>query len=185
MSDVTISGLDQGSPSKSTATIPFSDGVTTYRAAPSGIVAASPGCILQVVFRTASTQVIHTATYADVISLAITIKGTNSRVLINTNQHVYSDTDAGFGFKIKRDTSDICIYTTAGQGGAGIQQIGGAVNAVLANYLNFQYLDTGPLTQNQTYTYKGQGNKLTGSKVLYSNLYGDRISTMTLMEIAG
>ena len=48
MADVTISGLAPSTPSKDTAIIPFSDGSNTYKTSPSGIVAASPGCILQV-----------------------------------------------------------------------------------------------------------------------------------------
>jgi len=48
MADVTISGLSLNTPNKNSAIIPYSDGSTTYKTSPSGIVAASPGCILQV-----------------------------------------------------------------------------------------------------------------------------------------
>ena len=48
MADVTISGLSPATPNKDTAIIPFSDGSTTYKTSPSGIVAASPGCMIQV-----------------------------------------------------------------------------------------------------------------------------------------
>ena len=186
MADVTISGLNQGSPSKSTATIPFSDGVTTYRAAPSGIVAASPGCLLQVVFGTTSTQVIHTATYADVISLAMTIRGTNSKVLININQHAATGQDTGYGFRMLRDST--VIHTVAAANSYGAQVVGGTVNVQIFNLLNFQYLDTGTLTQNQIYIYKGQANKPNAGPSFCTSNYnadGGRTSTITLMEIAG
>ncbi len=49
MADVTISGLNSASPSKDTATIPFTDGTTTYKTTPAGIVAAAPGSIIQIV----------------------------------------------------------------------------------------------------------------------------------------
>lgn len=48
MADVTISALSLSAPNKNTASVPFSDGATTYRTAASGIVAASPGSVLQV-----------------------------------------------------------------------------------------------------------------------------------------
>jgi len=48
MADVTISGLTQGIPDRNTAIIPYSDGTTTLKTSPSGIVAASPGAIIQV-----------------------------------------------------------------------------------------------------------------------------------------
>jgi hypothetical protein len=50
MADVTISGLSEGIPSKNTAVIPYTDGSTTYKTSPSGIVAASPGAVIQSVF---------------------------------------------------------------------------------------------------------------------------------------
>ena len=48
MADVTINQLNTGTPNKSSAIIPYSDGSTTYKTSPSGIVAAAPGCILNV-----------------------------------------------------------------------------------------------------------------------------------------
>ena len=50
MADVTINGLNIASPNKNSAVIPFSDGSTTYKTSPSGIVAASPGTVIQTVF---------------------------------------------------------------------------------------------------------------------------------------
>ena len=185
MADVTISGLSEGVPNKSSAIIPYSDGSTTYKTSPSGIVAASPGCILQVVFGTSSTQVIHTATYADVISLAMTIRGTNSKVLININQHAATGQDTGYGFRMLRDST--VIHAVAAANSYGAQVVGGTVNVQLQNFINFQYLDTGVLTQNQAYIYKGQANKPVGPQGCFSNYnaYGAKTSTITLMEIAG
>jgi hypothetical protein len=48
MADVTISALTKNLPRKESAVIPYSDGNITYAAAPSGIVAAAPGCIINV-----------------------------------------------------------------------------------------------------------------------------------------
>jgi len=49
MADVTISGLSPSTPNKDTAIIPFSDGTTTYKTSPSGIVAAAPGTVIQTI----------------------------------------------------------------------------------------------------------------------------------------
>ena len=75
MADVTISGLSPASPNKNSAIIPFSDGSTTYRTAPSGIVAASPGCILQVkqAIRTAGLQHSTTQGWDDIPDVNINI----------------------------------------------------------------------------------------------------------------
>jgi len=50
MADVTISQLSQGIPNKNSAEIPYSDGTTTLKTSPSGIVAASPGTVIQSVY---------------------------------------------------------------------------------------------------------------------------------------
>jgi hypothetical protein len=184
MADVTISGLDLGSPSKSTATIPFSDGTTTYKTSPSGIVAASPGCVLQVVFGTNSTAVSHTSTYVDVITLPITIKGSNSKVFVSINQHCATGQDTGIGFRIQRNSTSIVTYGGDYTQG-GIQQVGGAVNVQINSFLNFQYVDSGPLTKDTLYTYSGQANRITGGNFVSTNYGSNRTSTITLMEIAG
>ena len=89
MADVTISGLNSGIPTSSSA-IPFSDGSSTLRTSPSGIVAASPGCILQV--KQAVKDDIWTTTnnvpnFADITGLSISITPTtiNSKILVTAN----------------------------------------------------------------------------------------------------
>ena len=49
MADVTISQLSEGIPNKNSAVIPYSDGATTYKTSPSGIVAAVPGTVIQTI----------------------------------------------------------------------------------------------------------------------------------------
>jgi len=75
MADVTIGQLNQGTPDKNSAVIPYSDGTTTLRTAPSGIVAASPGCLLQVkqAIRTSVYSLINGNTWEDVPNITVTI----------------------------------------------------------------------------------------------------------------
>jgi len=89
MADVTISGLNSASPSKNTAVIPFSDGTTTYKTAPSGIVAASPGAVIQAqqgikLDCTNYTNYPASPAWLDVpgLSAKITPKSTNSKILV-------------------------------------------------------------------------------------------------------
>lgn len=93
MADVTISQLSEGLPNKNSAVIPYSDGTTTLRTSPSGIVAASPGALLQVVstsdntYRTTSTPIPADNTIPQItegalfLSLSITPKSANSQLL--------------------------------------------------------------------------------------------------------
>ena len=142
-----------------------------------------PGTVLQVVFNTASTAVGHDSNYANVISNSITTKGVNSKILVTINQHVFTDQDTGYGFRIVRDSS--VIYTAVNAGAAGLTRVGGSVNTQIYNFVTFQWLDTGATTQNQTYTYYGQGCRNEGSRGCTSNPGSNRTSTITLMEIAG
>jgi len=143
-----------------------------------------PGTVLQVVFNTASTEVGHGSTaYNNVISNSITTKGTNSKILVTINQHVFTDQDTGYGFRIVRDSS--VIYTAVNAGAAGLTRVGGSMNTQIFNFVTFQYLDTGATVQNQTYTYYGQGCRNEGSRGCASNPGSNRTSTITLMEIAG
>ena len=81
MADVTISGLTPGTPN-SLASIPFSDGTTTYKTSPSGIVAASPGAVIQVVSvsNIAEYPVGDTPDY--ISNLSITPKFASSKILV-------------------------------------------------------------------------------------------------------
>jgi len=82
MADTTISGLLEATPNKNTATIPFTDGLNTYRTAASGIVAASPGSVIQVVSvsNIAGMNVGDTPDY--ISNLSITPKFASSKILI-------------------------------------------------------------------------------------------------------
>ena len=141
------------------------------------------GTVLQVVFNTASTEVGHGSTaYNNVISNSITTKGVNSKILVTINQHIFTDQDTGYGFRIVRDASVVYTAVNAGANGFGV---GGSVNTQIYNFVTFQWLDSGATTQNQTYTYYGQGCRNNGSRGCTSNPGSNRTSTITLMEIAG
>lgn len=89
MPDVTISQLDSGVPSSSSS-IPFSTGSSTLKTTPANIVAASPGCILQVL-QVVKTDVSKTnnnvPNFEDIPGLTINItpKAASSKVLVNAN----------------------------------------------------------------------------------------------------
>ena len=89
MADVTISALSVSTPNKDTAVIPYSDGATTYRTSPAGIVAASPGTVLQAqqgIKLDSTLYENYTASPAWTnipgLSAKITPKSTNSRILV-------------------------------------------------------------------------------------------------------
>jgi hypothetical protein len=88
MADVSISGLSEGIPSKNSAVIPYSDGSNTYRTSPSGIVAASPGAVLQVT-SAIKTDISSTAStsFIDIpgLSASITPKSVSSKILFTGN----------------------------------------------------------------------------------------------------
>jgi len=140
------------------------------------------GTVLQVVFNTASTEVRHDSNYANIISNSITTKGANSKILVTINQHIFTDQDTGYGFRIVRDASVIYTAVNAGASGFGV---GGSVNTQIYNFVTFQWLDSGATTQNQAYTYYGQGCRNNGGRGCTSNPGSNRTSTITLMEIAG
>jgi len=105
MADVTISGLSEALPNKNSAIIPFSDGSTTYRTAPSGIVAASPGSVIQVqhyLYETvAGFYNVNSWEYA--FTCSFTPRSASSRVLIQSN-FMYSGNG---GIKLRRGNTDI------------------------------------------------------------------------------
>lgn len=98
MADITISSLPLGTPSGSVS-IPYSDGNTTYRTSPSGIVAAgiTPGTILQTVYGQDGTEYNFpnpgsSAPYNRTSTLSINLKSITSKVLINVSAY-------GVGFR--------------------------------------------------------------------------------------
>ena len=99
MADTTISQLSLASPN-SLASIPFSDGTTTYKTSPSGIIAAgvTPGTILQIIYGQDNTEYnfpdpgSSIAPYNRTSTLTINLKSITSKLIINTS--VY-----GIGFR--------------------------------------------------------------------------------------
>jgi hypothetical protein len=86
MADVTISGLSPASPNKDTASIPFTDGSTTFKTNPSGIVAASPGCIIQVKSFTYTAKFLTTSNVAtSAFFVNITPTSVNSSFLVSAS----------------------------------------------------------------------------------------------------
>lgn len=92
MADVTISQLSTGTPN-SNAVIPFSQGSSTLKTSPSGIVAASPGSILQAIQgikrdNLTETQINYpsTPTWYSIPGLSARIipKSVNSKILVMT-----------------------------------------------------------------------------------------------------
>ena len=89
MADVTINQLTAGVPDKNTAVIAYSDGSTTLRTSPSGIVAASPGSVLQAqqgikLDSTLYANYAASPAWTDIpgLSAKITPKSTNSKILV-------------------------------------------------------------------------------------------------------
>ena len=184
MADVRISQLSEALPNKNSAIIPFSDGSTTYRTAPSGIVAASPGCILQSILKTSTNTVDNqTTTYADITNLlqTITPKSVNSKILIAANIAILyaSNNYIYVGLQIVRDST--IIYTDDYATGMG-------VNIQLAPYVTVPlFVQDTPNTTNPV-TYKVQF-KRTSFAGTYGGAcgvgYNSRPSTLLIQEIAG
>lgn len=199
MADVTISGLSEGLPNKNTAIIPFSDGSTTYKTFPSGIVAASPGCILQVLqaFKsdTFTTQALIANGGEGISGLSVTItpKSTLSKMLIS-----FSVTCAGVEnitqvyFRLRRGGTEIGNAESVG-GRTPVMARDYAFNNNCTSNVSFQYLDSPNTTNATTYQlYTGtEGNNGTifinrTHNDQANTTYGARgVSTFTVMEIAG
>ena len=116
MADVTISGLSPSTPNKDTAIIPYSDGSTTYKTSPSGIVAAAPGCMIQVVQSVKTdTQLIAGASYVDVTGLSASIKPASAANKILVSACVHGGNSSYMGYiRLNRNGTDICMPTGAG-----------------------------------------------------------------------
>jgi hypothetical protein len=99
MADVSISQLSLATPN-SQASIPFTDGATTYKTSPSGIIAAgvTPGTILQTVYDQDSTEYNfpdpgnNSAPYNRTSTLTINLKSITSKLIINASAY-------GYGFR--------------------------------------------------------------------------------------
>lgn len=200
MADVTISGLSEGLPNKNSAIIPYSDGTTTLKTSPSGIVAASPGCILQVVQSVKlDRQAINGTTYVDItgLSLSITPKSTSNKIHITAS--VWGGDSGYMGYlRLNRNGTDICMPTdvnsrTIAACTASLGTYSGSSTVYSITCANINFLDS-PNSISQL-TYKIRGCSYDASQVLRINSsYQNRdtanydpitVSTITAMEIAG
>jgi hypothetical protein len=199
MADVTISGLTPSTPNSS-ASIPFSDGSTTYKTSPSGIVAASPGCILQVLqaFKsdTFTTQALIANGGEGIPGLSVTItpKSTSSKILIS-----FSVTCAGtfnttqVYFRLRRGSTEIGNGNPAGSRPPVItRSFNGNDNNVCCN-VNFDFLDTPNSTSAVTYQLF-TGSEQSPGTIFINRCHNDTdsitigsrgSSSFTVMEIAG
>lgn len=198
MADVTISGLSQGVPNKDSAVIPYSDGSTTYKTSPAGIVAASPGSVLRVLYYYSNTASIgynsNTWITCPDLSATITLLNSNNKVLVQAIGHPAPYNDNDVYIKVLRNGVDASPLGTFGNvrgSGAANPGYGGG------NYLggiSVNFLDTIGNTSLQTYTIQAYVNTTsTVSNGLYWNRTssstgpdsGSAISSITLWEIAG
>jgi hypothetical protein len=200
MADITISGLNSASPSKDTAIIPFSDGSSTYKTTPAGIVAASPGAILQVLqgFKsdTWTTQALIANGGEGIPGLSVTIipKSTLSKILVS-----FSVTCAGTQnvtqvyFRLRRGSTEIGNGNPDGSRPPVItRSFNGNDNNVCCN-VSFDFLDI-PNTTNATTYQLYTGSEQSPGTIFINRCHNDPnsatigsrgSSTITLMEIAG
>lgn len=202
MADTTISGLSQSSPNKDTAIIPFSDGTTTYKTSPSGIVAASPGCILQVKQAVKTdVETFYEGYYQDIanLSLIITPKTLNSTFMLMGTVSLGATIGQAPGFRFTRNGIGIGL----GQAASGRFTATTWVYSSTPGFLNavpLNYLDSTSLSNLNPITYKIQirGNNPNNNTPMTINAnYGDPsgagnydnqarcISTLSIWEIAG
>jgi len=187
MADVTISGLSTGTPDKNSAVIPYSDGSTTYKTSPSGIVAASPGCILQVKQVVKSDTFTTTSqSYVDVTGLSISItpvsSSSNIMIMINIGNTGLNTQNTNL-FRILRNNNSLPVGSTV---------MGSMFNVYMQNTgtipISFSYLDSPPIGTTYPITYKLQMKNDSGGtstvNVHNTNSGYTTISTITLMEVA-
>jgi hypothetical protein len=193
MADVTISGLSQSVPNNNTAVIPYSDGTTTYKTSPSGIVAASPGALLQVVqaYKTnrwsmggAGTQDI----WYDVPGLAVSIilKNPNSKILVSGTINFSRDCQSNDAFlKLLRNNESV------GNSEGGVIGFAAGQNTYYQpNPVTFSFLD---IPREVINNYKIQALLKAPTCTMFVNVRGINdssslftlTSNLTLMEIAG
>jgi len=201
MADVTISGLSPASPNKNSAIIPFSDGSTTYRTAPSGIVAASPGSILQVlqaVYDDEADVAVLNKDWTDVpnLSVIITPRSNNSRVHLRAIIHQTISASTTCSFRFMKDNSVIGVGKS-GAGANGTTPVdvasfrNGTPNTSWCNPAVGEFIDTPNTTSPITYKVMYKPYNVDARTMRWNNSFGgngDRyrvISTLTIQEIAG
>jgi hypothetical protein len=208
MADVTINQLSEGLPNKSSAIIPFSDGTTTYKTSPSGIVAASPGCILQVkqAIRTTGLQHSTTQGWDDIsgVSIDITPSSSNSKFLISWSgavsvNYAYGGSTQVQAFKVVRtigvtSTNLALGNIPAGSDGFAAGSVTYAVSYNVASTMGGTYLDTPPSPTSSLVNYKlmwwaeapGSYAAWLGGSIRQNQAYSTNVPTfLTVQEIAG
>ena len=208
MADVTINQLSEGLPNKSSAIIPYSDGSTTYKTSPSGIVAASPGCILQVKQGIRTTGLQHSSTqgWDDVAGVNVDIApaSANSKFLISWSGAVSVNYAYGTGtqvqaFKIVRtigatSTNLALGDIPVGSNGFAASSVTYSVSYNTANTMSGIYLDTPPSPTSSLINYKlmwwaeapGQYASWLGGSIRQNQAYSCNVPTfLTVQEIAG
>jgi hypothetical protein len=185
MADVSISGLSEGIPSKNSAVIPYSDGSNTYRTAASGIVAASPGALLQTkFFHFTGTNSTTSSSYQNMYGLEITPISVNSKILISASVLVCAESwNSGPHFIGLRRGDTELTYQRANNfaGGAG------DTNNNTFN-VSLQFLDSPSTTSILSY-YVSAKTISPGWTIAINKQIGNGVqlgySTITAMEIAG
>ena len=197
MADITISQLSTGTPNKNSAVIPYSDGTTTLKTSPAGIVAASPGCLLQLVqtIKTDYSRIIFTTTPTNVVWNDI--PGLSVSITLNSNNRVYIMSSVNgcstnlSGIRLVRGSTPLGIANSAGTRvvatAGGFWGSGGNTQSVICSNINF--LDN---PNAGTHTYKiqvchpqGDVVAINGTANQNDEYYLFRTSsTITAMEIA-
>jgi len=197
MADITISQLSTGTPNKNTAVIPYSDGFTTYKTSPSGIVAASPGALLQVVTvtdntsRTTSSTIpkdnsIPQITEGDLfLSLNITPKSASSQLLFFLEAYFQEASNTGdhAAFPLFRNSEPNAIHVWHGELSSN--------NLYNMNLFSGHVLLQNSTTNSTIYSVRWGNNngslRTLGNTLYYTaGLYGGLVSNkLTVQEIAG
>jgi hypothetical protein len=176
MADVTISSLPLGTPSRN-ALLPYSQGGQTLAVAPSGIVAASPGSVIQIAYGTWNTVQTNNSqsVYVDTgLQATILPKTTSSTILVNISIPCYSSTGSGdvyMDFTLTRNDTVIQYLGASGVAGS---------NTVTYNTFNKPYVDTLGVLGSFTYKLRVKGNSGTNQ-----TCPGNTQAVMTITEITG
>ena len=204
MADVTISQLSIGSPDKITAVIPYSDGASTLKTSPSGIVAASPGCLLQVQQAVRTSTFLHNygQVWKDVSPLSAVMipSSINSKFLINWSgsvsvQYAYGTGTQVSAYKIVRTINGVDSDTILGDTrGSGVRASSCtyAVGNHVASTFTGMYLDSPNTLSPVTYRFQMWAensavyNSLLGGSFNTNQTYDTNVPTyLTVQEIAG
>jgi len=186
MADVTIGQLNTALPNKNSAIIPFSDGSTTYKTSPSGIVAASPGSVIQVGFFTYGTDrtITDNTQYTNFFSVNFTPRFSTSKIFI---QSIFYVAGTG-GIRIRRNNTS--IFEPLANGSAPFQfftNTGGPLpsNSTMRNGYPINWYDSPQTTSQITYNFDVRTYNV-GMQFNENNYSAvGAPSNVTLMEIAG